>query len=202
MSTDNFFSIYKQTGNFELDETECYSLMKDMCEELLEQNSSEPEKPQPMFRCLNGILQIYDGEEWTDSVNIYGYCAKYIIDDLRSCLTGNGKIIFSTSEGKKQISIGKEDAKQEQLREDEKHISISYDKHNGTYNILVPSLDSSLIRLAIAEKTDRAKKIFNHRKRMFELGQSSQDLVDSAKRSFDMFNSLFDRIEDAIKKIV
>jgi len=202
MSTDNFFSIHKQTGYFELDEMECYSLMKDMCKELLEQNSNEPEKPQPMFRCLNGILRIYDGEEWEDSINIYGYCAEDIIDNLRSCLTGNGKIIFSTSEGKKEISIGDEDYEQEQLREDEKHILISYDNNSGTYNIVVQSLDLSMIRFAIAEQVDRSRGTFNYRKRMFELGQSSQDLVDFAKHDFDMFKSISDRIEASMKKIV
>ena len=89
--------IAKQTGSFTLDEKACYQEMMSECDELF---SEDTEIPQPMFRCVDGKLQIFDGgydsdNEWCNHVNLWGFVETYFLKILAKHLKGNGTIILS-----------------------------------------------------------------------------------------------------------
>ena len=100
MPSQQILYITKQVGKFSLDETACYEDMKGTCEELLQQHRKDADIPQPMFRCVDGILQIYGGEEnefWGTSTNIWGYSPTWILKTLSKHLKGDGSLIFISS---------------------------------------------------------------------------------------------------------
>ena len=97
---EHILRVAKQTGSFTLDEAACYQDMKDDCDELYQEESKTPGVPQPMFRCVNGKLQIFDGgydgfNEWGDSVNLWGFGELYFLKALAKHLKGRGTITFS-----------------------------------------------------------------------------------------------------------
>jgi len=105
MSSPRILRIAKQTGSFTLDEMKCYEDVKDGCAELFQQFQKDETIPQPMFRCVDGKLQIFEQYEdedghWGEATNIWGYCPKYFLKALSKhieCKSKNWKITFSVA---------------------------------------------------------------------------------------------------------